>query len=91
MLNKKADGGIVAIIIVIIIVLFVLGLVSYGNRECSRDSDCGEFQYCGADHGCHSFEVKETRIQEKAPTKPYWILATIIVAGAVAVKLTREL
>ena len=90
MLNKKADAGIIAVILVVVIIVFIVGIVAVGHRECSRDSDCSEYSYCGADQCCHQFEIKETRITEKASTKPYWILAVIMVAGSLALKLTRE-
>ena len=59
MKNKRADGGLTAIIIILIIVVFLGWIVNINQRECSSNKDCGNDRYCGSDFSCHDFPAAE--------------------------------
>ncbi len=84
-LNKKADGGITAIIIVVIILVFIGWLVAMGNRECNTDSDCGKGSYCGSDFACHEIPVIE-KSASVSFTLPALILGIAMIITAVILK-----
>lgn len=56
-MNKRADGGLTAIVIVIIIIIFLMWLINVGQRECSSNKDCSDEEYCGSDFACHKIPV----------------------------------
>jgi len=59
MFNKKADGGLTAIIIIIIALIFLGWLINLGSRQCSSNADCTTEQYCGSDFSCHNMPIIE--------------------------------
>ena len=85
MLYKKADAGLVAIVIIVLIIVFLGWLVNLGSRECNKNSECGEGFYCGVDHGCHKIPVieKSTTIVQRDYTKPAMILGGAIVIASI--------
>ncbi|KKP27106.1 MAG: hypothetical protein UR15_C0038G0004 [Parcubacteria group bacterium GW2011_GWA2_31_28] len=54
---KKAQAELAIVVIVVVIIVFLGWLVAIANRECNRNSDCSEDEYCGVDHGCHDIPV----------------------------------
>ena len=58
-MNKKADGGLTAIVIILIALVFLGWLINMGSRQCSTNADCKADQYCGSDFACHSIPVIE--------------------------------
>lgn len=58
-MNKRADGGLTAVVIVLIVVVFLGWLVNVGGRECRTNKDCDKDYYCGSDFACHKFPVIE--------------------------------
>lgn len=63
MKNKKADGGLTAVVIIVIILVFLGWLMKVGYRECNGNKDCSDDEYCGSDFSCHKIPVIE-----KTPT-----------------------
>lgn len=83
MLNKKADGGLTAIVIILIALVFIGWLVNINNRECDSNQDCEENQYCGSDFSCHNIPVIEKTVVKRSLTLPIFIICTTIVALAI--------
>jgi len=78
MLNKKADGGLIAIIIIILIILFLGWVITIGNRECNSNKDCGDEYYCGSDFRCHEYPIIEKTITHVDYTRPALIIGFAI-------------
>lgn len=57
--NKKADGGLTAVVIIVLVMVFIGWLAKLNGRECSKDSDCGSERYCGSDFSCHKIPIIE--------------------------------
>ncbi len=85
MLNKKADGGLTAIIIILIAVVFIGWLINLGNRECNSNKDCNEDYYCGSDFSCHKIPVieKTTTINKISITGPLIIISLTLIILAI--------
>jgi hypothetical protein len=83
--NKKADGGLVAIVIIVIIIAFFGWLINLGSRECNSNSECGKEAYCGVDHNCHKIPVIERTVtlSQRDYTKPSMIIGAAIVIASV--------
>jgi len=81
MFNKKADGGLTAIIIIIIALVFLGWLVNLGSRQCSSNGDCKSDQYCGSDFSCHKMQVieKETTIIQRNYGGIVWAIALTVI------------
>src|SRR3989338_5557793 len=90
-MNKKADGGLTAIIIVVIIIVFLGWLVNIGDRECNKNSDCSDESYCGVDHNCHKVPIieKEPIIVERNYVAPAIIIGIAMIITAVILKLDK--
>ena len=87
-MNKKADGGLTAIVIIVVILIFIGWLVNLSNRDCSKDNDCKDGQYCGSDFSCHDFKIveKDTIVQQFSLTGPAIIIGIAIVIAAIILK-----
>lgn len=83
MLNKKADGGLTAIVIILIVLVFLGWLVKIGNRECNSNKDCEEDHYCGSDFSCHQIPVIEKTVVKRSLTLPLLIISATIIILAV--------
>lgn len=81
-MNKKADGGLTAIVIILIVIIFLGWLVNLGNRECNSNKDCGKDSYCGSDFSCHQIPVIEKEVVKRSWTVP--VLLVCITAIAIA-------
>jgi hypothetical protein len=62
LLNKKANGS----VIILIIVIILFGAIEimahpevFAPRECSVNQDCLSSQYCGSDFKCHEIPPKD--------------------------------
>ena len=85
-MNKKADGGLTAIIIIIIIVLAIGWLVNEGYKECRSDSDCSDTEYCGSDFSCHQHKViKESAAPININTAA-WVIGISLIIAAIIMK-----
>jgi len=85
--SKKgiAWGGIFAFLIII---GAVLAFSDTTNKECSKDSQCGENKYCGSDFSCHQIPtvtIQKTEILTDYTT-PAALIAISIVFAALIVK-----
>jgi len=83
MLNKKADGGITAIIIIVIIIVFLCWIINVNNRECSSNKDCSEDSYCGSDFSCHQHPVINTEVNKVSITLPIILICISLIILAV--------
>jgi len=79
MLNKKADGGLTAIVIILIIIVFLGWLVNLGNRECSSNKECNEDSYCGSDFNCHEYPAVNTEVTKISITLPILIISITLI------------
>lgn len=82
-MNKKADGGLTAIVIILIAVIFLGWLVNVRNRECNSNKDCEENQYCGSDFACHQIPIIEKTVYKQNLTLPILFICITIVALSV--------
>lgn len=80
-MNKKADGGLVAIVIVIISLVFLGWLIRLDDRECNSNGDCDDGQYCGSDFSCH--DIPERVVYKQSFTLPLLFICMTVVALAV--------
>ena len=81
-LHRKAEMGIV-VILVVVILLFAIGyVINIGNRECNDNKDCGSESYCGSDFACHSYPTIEKTIIENNYLVPSILIALAIVIAA---------
>jgi hypothetical protein len=85
-MNKKADGGLTAIVIILIIVVFLGWLVNVGGRECRTNKDCGEDNYCGSDFACHKFPVIEKEYKSGNYIVPALIIGIALIVTAVILR-----
>jgi len=85
-MNKRADGGLTAIVIIVVILVFLSYLVNMSQRQCSSNKDCNDDQYCGSDFACHKIPVIERQtspvVVNRDYTKPAWIIGIAIVVAA---------
>ncbi len=80
MVNKKAQAGLIAIVIILVALVFIGWLINVNNRECNSNADCEEEQYCGSDFSCHNIPVIEKTVIKRSITLPILIIcATIVV------------
>jgi len=78
-MQKKANLGLIAIVIVLGLVILTITLINFYNRECSKNSDCSQSAYCGSDYKCHEFP-KEIIVKENS-----YILASTILGVAMII------
>jgi dolichyl-phosphate-mannose--protein O-mannosyl transferase len=85
---KRADGGVIAILIVVIILVFIGWLVNVGNRECRTNRDCGSDAYCGSDFACHQIPVieKSPVVVERHYAIPALIIGIAMIITAVILR-----
>ena len=88
MLNKKADGGLTAIVIILIALVFIGWLVNLNSRECNSNKDCKKDSYCGSDFNCHEFPVieKTSIITRVSFTFPILLICITAIAIAIIVR-----
>jgi len=84
--NKKSEAGLGAILVVIIIVLFLGWLITFSQRECRTNKDCGAEAYCGSDFACHSYPTIQKTIVQYNLLLPSVIIGIAIVVAAVILK-----
>ncbi|MFH2028864.1 MAG: hypothetical protein ABIJ08_07010 [Nanoarchaeota archaeon] len=94
-MNKRADGGLTAIVIIIIIVLFLSWLVNLGYRECRSNKECSSEEYCGSDFACHKIPIieKETTpiVIQKSYVGPAWIIGIAMIIASVLFNIEKIL
>jgi uncharacterized membrane protein len=83
MLNKKADGGITAILIIVIIIIFFCVIFNVNNRECNSNKDCNQDSYCGSDFSCHQHPVINTEVNKISTTLPIILICITLIILAV--------
>jgi len=79
MLNRKADGGLTAIIIIIVIIVFLGWLINLGGRECNSNKECNEDSYCGSDFNCHEYPNVKTEVTKVSITLPILIISITLI------------
>ncbi len=84
--SRKADVGIVTVIIIVIILAFIYALVDIGSRECRSNRDCGKDAYCGSDFACHQIPVIERTTTKGDYTMPALILGIAMIITALILK-----
>ena len=83
-MNRKADGGLTAIVIILIIIVFIGWMIRVNSRECNSNSDCKKDQYCGSDFACHEIPVKT--VYKQSLTLPVLFICITIIALTVIFK-----
>ena len=62
--GKRAEAGLVAILVLIIVLFFFGWLINIGQRECKTNKDCNSESYCGSDFACHQYpNIQKTVVQ----------------------------
>jgi hypothetical protein len=91
MMNKRADGGLTAIVIILILVIFLGWLINVRGRECRNNNDCGEDNYCGSDFSCHKYPIieKESIVVERHYTVPAIIIGVALIVTAVILRWNK--
>lgn len=83
---KKGEASVAVVVLIAIIILgFFTLLLMEGTKECRRDSDCSEAQYCGSDFSCHTNVVVN-----KSPLNLFWpsvILSVGLVTSALILRV----
>ncbi len=88
--SKKAAGPVIIALLVIVIVLLVYIVSSRVQRECTKDTDCGDEHYCGSDFKCHEQKIIEkTEIHNYNLLVPSIILALGIILAAIVLRSKR--
>jgi len=85
-MNKKGDGGLVAIVIILILVIFFGWLINLNGRECRSNKDCGNNSYCGSDFSCHEFPVIEKNSGNGNYVAPAIIIGLALVITAIILR-----
>ncbi len=80
--NKRGEAVLTTIIVIIIIIIVIAWLVNIGGRECRRDSQCKNGQYCGADFACHDIPVVEKTVYDINLLPSAIVLGIALVAAA---------
>lgn len=80
---KKAEAGLVAVLIIIIAVFFLGWLINFNQRECRSNRDCGSDSYCGSDFSCHNYPTIQKTVVQYNLFWPAVIIAIAIVVVAI--------
>jgi len=80
--NKKAEAGLVAILVIIIVFLFFGWLINVSQRECRTNKDCSSESYCGSDFSCHQYPSIQKTVVQYSLLWPAVIIGMAIVAAA---------
>lgn len=72
----------------LVVIGAVVAFSGYAARECSKDSQCAENNYCGADFSCHAIpQITLTKTEVRTDyTAPAAILGISIVLAALILK-----
>ncbi|HLC97143.1 MAG TPA: hypothetical protein VJH97_07545 [Candidatus Nanoarchaeia archaeon] len=85
-MNKRADGGLTAIVIIVVILVFLGWLVNLSQRQCQSNKDCDRDFYCGSDFACHQIPIIEREttpvIVNRDFTGAAWVIALAIMVAA---------
>ena len=85
-MNKRADGGLTAIVIIVVILVFLSYLVNLSSRQCSSNKDCDDDAYCGSGFACHKIPVIERQTSPVIVNRDFsgaaWIIGIAIVIAA---------
>ena len=81
-MNKRADGGLTAIVIILIALVFIGWLINLGSRECNSNKDCKEDSYCGSDFNCHKIPIIEKTVYRQSLVLPILFICITIIALA---------
>lgn len=79
---KRAEAGLVVILIIVIAVLFIGWLVNVNQRECNRNKDCSSDSYCGSDFSCHQYSNIQNTIVQYNFFWPALIIGAAILTAA---------
>ncbi len=87
-MNKKAEIGLITVIIILIVFIFLGWLIQISGRECKNNNECKEEYYCGSDFSCHKFPVieKSSIIVERHYTFPAIIIGISIIVSAIILR-----
>lgn len=79
-MDKKADGGLTAIVIILIALVFIGWLININKRECNSNKDCEKDYYCGSDFACHKIPIIEKTVYKQSLTLPALFICITIIA-----------
>ncbi|MFA6460950.1 MAG: hypothetical protein WCV90_01685 [Candidatus Woesearchaeota archaeon] len=80
-MHKKANLGMILVIVVLGLVILSLVLIDFSKRECNKNSECSQTAYCGADYKCHEFP-KEIVVKENSYVTAAIILGIALIVAA---------
>lgn len=84
--SKKAQVGLVAVIIIITGVLGIGMLANFGSRECNSNKNCNSDEYCGSDFACHQIPVIEKTLINNNFIMPSIIVGIAIIMASFVLK-----
>ena len=86
--GKRAEAGLVIILVLIIVLFFFGWLINIGQRECKTNKDCGSESYCGSDFACQTYPtIQKTVIQYNL----FWPAVIIGIAIVIAAMIFKEI
>ncbi len=86
-LNRRAEAGLIVILIIVIVLFFLGWLINISQRECKSNRDCGSEAYCGSDFSCHTYpSIQKTVVQYNL----FWPAVIIGIAIIIATWIFRE-
>lgn len=80
-MNKKAELGLITVVIILAIAIVSLVVSSSFNRECNRNAECAENAYCGADYACHEYP-SEIQVQQNTFLPAAIVLGIALIVAA---------
>ncbi|NQU98561.1 hypothetical protein HQ533_03770 [Candidatus Woesearchaeota archaeon] len=96
MRGKKGSATAVVLGIILVIII-IIWLINIGGKECRRDSDCGDEEYCNSDFSCNKIPVIEKITTPIIVNKDYsgvakslFFLGLAVIIGAIILKHKRN-
>ena len=86
---RKAEAGLVIIVILLIAVIFIGWLISLGQRECKSNRDCSSDSYCGSDFACHEYPNIQKTVVKYSLIGPAFVIGIAIIIAALILRWRR--
>jgi len=86
---RRAEAGLVIIVILLIAFIFIGWLISLGQRECKSNRDCSSDSYCGSDFACHEHPSIQKTVVKYSLIGPSLIVGIAIIIAAIILRWKR--